>query len=510
MKCCFLLPALLFFFPGTLLLSQSGPTYILKVDLNDSVRHYLEHKAMAYCYGDYEISFSVNSTDLDTAYSYNSKNKVPSLAEIKKQRNLLCHCGKDYNVYHEIGCIYDYLNMSDSAEANLSRALELVRAEQKKFPDSLALFSAEAMIQMHRKDYSSSIGKFEEVLKKDPVDSLGNIMLPMLYLGIGDSAGLFRIVRADLQQDPSSWIATFYYVLIQGMRVLQEPDSVKGKKMCNAKVEEVIDMSSVSAVKKKYEKYHPEIMENYLQLFSYFCMKARCVTATTSSFDEKDIFKNVDTTFIGHYYSFFTGLLQQKWFSNNYSCYKALAFTCILLHRPKEAISWFRKAIDAFPPAARGLQYNDDGDYGSLSFCYDMINDSLNAERTLKERIRVRPGLVNDASWQLILARHYTFARNFSEARKCCQTALKINPNSDRAYLMLGCIAIQEKNYKEALAQLDKAFKLNNNEVNTVILAGIASLLNGSPDTAHTLFKQLHDYDNTDTFVNDILQHYFF
>ncbi|HEY6159588.1 MAG TPA: hypothetical protein VI112_00155 [Bacteroidia bacterium] len=510
MKRCYLFTTCVSLLYYTPLFSQSNPSYLLKVNITDSIRHLLEHELLDRCHIEHQVSFNVGTYDMDTAVTGKAAQTAPSLSDIKKQQKKLCHCGKDWQVYHEIGCIYDLLNMSDSAAINYDRALKLCKEEEKRFPDSTALSDGEAMIWFHKKEYNTALEKFEKVLQKNKNDSIASETRLVIYLGLSDTASMVRVAKENLQKNPDDALSAFYFIFARDIELMYNRDDPRRKRFNKMDADSVLDFSCIYRIEKKYPQYHYyPIMDNYMHLFTYFCMKFTSIMTIDTSDNVRNLFVLFDTLHIGKYREFFKNILREKWYTNYYSGYKALAFAELMEHDLEEAGNCFRKAIDHFPLARRNTQYNSASDYMNLSMCYWLSNDSISDEKVLKEDIRQRPGLTEDPLLYLILARHEVQAGDFAGAKKNCAEALRIDPHSDKAYCLLSVIASLERNYKEALANLDKAFKVNDNEVSIVVMAGIISLLNNSPDTAHTLLKQAYDYDNTDIFVENILKNYF-
>src|ERR1051325_8994483 len=91
MKRCYLFTTCVSLLYYTPLFSQSNPSYLLKVNITDSIRHLLEHELLDRCHIEHQVCFNEGTYDMETAVTARAAQTAPSLSNIKRQKKKLCH-----------------------------------------------------------------------------------------------------------------------------------------------------------------------------------------------------------------------------------------------------------------------------------------------------------------------------------------------------------------------------------------------------------------------------------
>ncbi|XRO75023.1 tetratricopeptide repeat protein [Methanocaldococcus sp. 28A] len=126
-------------------------------------------------------------------------------------------------------------------------------------------------------------------------------------------------------------------------------------------------------------------------------------------------------------------------------------------------------------------------DWANLSYAYYNLN---NYEKAL-EAINKALHLSSENPEFLYLKGSILYKlKNFEEAYKCFIKASTKIKKSD-LYEVLGELSLKFKKYKEALDYYLKAYKLNENNIDALYMAGKISLLLGDIDNAYKLFKEI-------------------
>ncbi|XRO77606.1 tetratricopeptide repeat protein [Methanocaldococcus sp. 10A] len=126
-------------------------------------------------------------------------------------------------------------------------------------------------------------------------------------------------------------------------------------------------------------------------------------------------------------------------------------------------------------------------DWANLSYAYYHLNDYENALKAIDKALH----LSSENPEFLYLRGSILYKlKNFEEAYKCFIKASKKIKKSD-LYEILGELSLKFKKYDDALNYYLKAYKLNENNIDALYMAGKISLLLGDIDKSYKLFKEI-------------------
>lgn len=132
------------------------------------------------------------------------------------------------------------------------------------------------------------------------------------------------------------------------------------------------------------------------------------------------------------------------------------------------------------------LQYNSPGLTTQAYYLALLYGDFDQAIVEQKEAIKKDPLITN---WWMNLAEFYTFNKQYSEARRCLNKALEIDPLLGGAYTRMGWCDYWERKYDLALANFRKANEFSEDNRGGKIQIAIALAASGQMKEAEDLLQ---------------------
>lgn len=160
------------------------------------------------------------------------------------------------------------------------------------------------------------------------------------------------------------------------------------------------------------------------------------------------------------------------------------------------AISLAITALCIFSASAQSL-YMEKADSADIYINTDRWND---AERVLKEALRLEPANFNNALLLSNLGRVQTHQRRYDEAMESYNLGLLISPSNTTLLYNRALLHTENGNDKEAINDLSKALSVDTLIVNTRLLRGLLYLKNSNLKDAEKDFRAVLDInpDNLD------------
>lgn len=137
---------------------------------------------------------------------------------------------------------------------------------------------------------------------------------------------------------------------------------------------------------------------------------------------------------------------------NSAKAYDYMAKAWLNLGKPAEAIKVYQQAIRIYP--------NDDAFQLALGDIYQKTGDEAEALKSYEAAVRLSPG---SADSRYSLGQAYINAGQLNAAREQFVQVARLSPASAAGYYGLGQTARLDKDYPEAVLQLEKAIAVNRN-----------------------------------------------
>lgn len=405
-------------------------------------------------------------------------------------------------LYTELSGLYKRLNMPEESAEYRKKSIDLITGIIQQHPDSIDAIKTLAAIYLGALQTDSALVKYKLVLSKDPKNEDALSIIPFMHIinNRYDSAYAFFI--HEIKKDPGNYnlykALPVYYIY----KFYNQLSELKKLPKIESNALEPENIISLKLLKDYYEQDVIDFKREYLFRATYQVCYSTLLTYKTvndSSFNTKNIKfivtakdeKNLATS-----EAFFKNSLQSRELKNKTFSYKTIGNINLLLNRPKEAIPYLKKAIQLKPASTSTIGNNASEDYDNLITAYFILKDTVNYEKIIFKKIKVKPAIDPSAADYIFAAKVCISKKKYAEAEKWFNEALTINTKNSDIYLGLALTYFLNDNYKLSIATIDKAYALNSKQWELYILYGIVSLCNNDPVNAFELFKtgkKLHD-----------------
>ena len=478
------------------------------LELDQQVKECLGYEASA--------NFTFNSRDFyDSKYfTGDTANNINQVAALEKQ---LKGNYRDAIVYNNIGMVYKGLLMPDKANENFNKALEQGLVYVKNNPDSPQVHNLLGAIYSSLGKLSDAIPAFKTAYQLDNRDSISRFMIPMSFVFAGSfdsaTAALGRMFNKPADEFDYCCMLTLvnYWKLMSSIQQMQP--AYMEIALRNKSADELMDLTRIAdAYNRNKDKSWFELLYRFNRHLAV-CLKSFMRTLADPQFSTKDIKFKTDEKDLAELNSiekFYKKCLTDTAIPNKFILYKSLGNIYLLRGQTKAALPFLQTAIKLKPKEKSKFDYNAAEDYDNVAAAYFLIRDTLNFEKTVKEKIAVKPAINPLPIDYATMAKIAFFHKNYAEARSFSEQALKLDPTSGDAHICLAAIDILNRNIKEAYKKIDALYAVDPKNYAIYILQGICLLHDNDASSAYASFNMARDYTNDPKWIDEgILKRFF-
>ncbi|MES2133632.1 MAG: tetratricopeptide repeat protein [Bacteroidota bacterium] len=472
-------------------------------------------KEAAECFGfNANMQLSYNNKDL-VSNKKRTGDKPATLENVELVKKKLLKTPEDVSIYTEIAGIYSRLKMPDSAAQYRRKSFEVISRVIKQHPDSANAIFLLGNIYMSALQMDSALAKYKSTLLKDPTNKDALMILPFIHIlnNHYDSAYAFVIRQKEKHPEDNSIyeaLPVYYiYKFYAQLNALNEM-TVVGKDALEPET-----LISLKILRDHYEANKTDFKRELLYRVTYQVCYSTLVTYKTvndSTFNTKNIHFIItpkDEKNLKGSEEFFEKCMHNKELENKYIANKMLGNINLLLNKPKQAIPYLKKAIKLKPVSKSTVGDNASEDYDNLIAAYFVLKDSVNYEKTILEKIKVKPTIDPNYLDYIMAAKVCIDRKKFTQAETYFKGALALNDKNVDIYLGLALTYFLADNRKDALTYIDQAFQIDPKKWELYILYGIVSLCNNDPVNAFEAFKSGRKLHNRKWIKEELMEKYF-
>jgi tetratricopeptide (TPR) repeat protein len=457
------------------------------------------------------VAFSVNSQEVLPVAPTHKPDKPISRLDVTKLEKKLADDPDNPALYNQIGNAFKRLNEREMAMNYFTKAERMLRDMIAANEDSSALHTELGLVYMNMEYINQAANKFMDAYEMDPNDTIAKFSLPLMlyYSGRYEKARQYAMSSIfDNPEDPTNymWVTLFN----MGERMI-EFSGVEDPKQLETQVRKLVvdSIFDLTAIRSSIDSFPDEFslqvvhkVSRHLALLckSYYTIDKVKMKFNLSPTDLKEL-KSLE--------KFYKVALSREDFTNRYVFYKALGAAQIMRNDYKKAIPYLEKAIAMKPIEKSTLQNNPTETYDNLIGAYILLDDMKKTEEAILRKIKDQPEIDPKANNYAMMADLKIYNKAYAEAEGYCLDALKLDKQCEKAHLAKGGVNMMAKNWKEAEKDLNKAFKLNQANINTFFLMGVISILKGDETSAKALFKIVLEQVPNEEHVNDIAERCF-
>jgi Flp pilus assembly protein TadD len=467
------------------------------------------------CFGfNPSLQLSYNNLDFETD-KRREGDKPATLENIELLKKKVEKEPGNAEVYSEIAGMYGRLNMPDEAREYRKQSFDVISKVLKEHPDSANALSALGGIYMSVLQMDSALSKYRQALYRDPLNRDANRLIPFVHIMNNhfDSAYAFIIKQINKYPDnytvhealPVYYIYKFYDQLNQYNQLANiDEERLRPENIMTLKLLKDYSDADKNDFRREY-LYRITYQVCYSTLITYR-------TVNDSLFDVKNIrFATTlkDASNLKPQEEFFNKCLHEKEPENKYLAHKMLGNIALLLNQPKQAIPHLKKAIELKPIQKSTIGNNAAEDYDNLITAYFILKDTLQYEKIIFEKLKLRPAIDPVVSDYVMAGKICVHKKKYAEAETWFKEGLALNKTNADAYLGLALTQFLNNNYTDALTNINEAYKLNDKKWELYILYGIVSLCKNDPINAFEAFKAGRKLHNSKWIKEELMENYF-
>ncbi len=472
-------------------------------------------KEAAECFGfNPHMQLSYTNKDL-TSSKKRTGDKPATIENIDLIKKKLTKTPSDVSLYTEIAGIYSRLKMADSAAQYRQKSYEVISSVIKNHPDSANAIFLLGNVYMSVLLMDSAMAKYKLALTKDPTNKDALMILPFMHIlnNHYDSAYAFIIHQNEKHPEDNTIYESLpvYYIY----KFYAQLNALNDVPVLTKDALEPETLISLKLLKDHYDQNPSDFKCELLYRITYQVCYSTLVTFKTvndSTFNTKNIrfvISPKDEKNLKASEEFFLKCLKNKELENKYIANKVLGNINLLLNRPKQAVPYLKKAITLKPVNISTIGDNASEDYDNLIAAYFILKDSVKYEKTIFEKIKVKPAIDPSYADYVMAAKACIDNKRFTEAEKWFKEALVLNNKDADIYLGLALTYFLADNRKDAMTNIDKAFELDTKKWELYILYGIVSLCDNDPVNAFEAFKSGRKLHNRPWIKEELMEKYF-
>jgi len=188
----------------------------------------------------------------------------------------------------------------------------------------------------------------------------------------------------------------------------------------------------------------------------------------------------------------------------------------VLLDEPRKAVPYLKKAIELKPKENWTITDNPEEDFNYLLGAYEILQDTASFEKLLAEKIKLCPTVDPNPTDFVLMGNLLVSERKYGEARKIYNrvialdyTAITSESKTYDGYLGLAMVSYLEKNNKEALDYINKAYAINKKKWELYIIYGIVLLEEKDANNAYEAFKIAKSMHDRKWIKKDLMDRFF-
>ncbi|WP_310556556.1 hypothetical protein [Flavobacterium sp.] len=386
-----------------------------------------------------ELSYNISSNDITKSFTEMSSNTNYDENYLKKINSNLKKDSLNALVINDFGNYYRSKGNTALAKEYFTKSYNNLSI--KHFAkDSAFYYSFRGVLKMNL-EKEDAISDIEKSLKINPNDSIAMVFYPMLLIQKGEFEKSKKLCINSLENEGKM---TSFAFLMLNMTVFFEKfqflmtenlDITKRLKNKNTHYDQLIDYKIID---KYYAQYgsKPEI-KNIRKMSDILGLMLKFSTFESAKNDEVILeYNNYEISKIKNLENYFLNGLTKKTL-NKYSAYKSLGFTNFLLKNNKQAIEYYKKAIQIFPSSKKTSDFNLTEAYNMLITLYGLEKDDLNFKKILEEKIKIQELDVKYSNDYLKLAKCHLYEKHYDNAEEWCNKARAIEPNNHKTLQLL-------------------------------------------------------------------------
>lgn len=467
-----------------------------KVSLSRKDTLYLKQKVHDYFGLKAEMNFTFSNRDVSKETKI--KHDVPfNIKQVNKLEKKIQGNFNDADIYLKIGELYKYNYNNIMSQKYLFKAIELYKERVSAKPDSASSYDKLGNAYFYLGNYKEAMLQYDFAIKIDSNDSVAKICKAINALYSFDSVSTISCIKQNIIDMPDNIksydLIPLYYLLTGYSTILKMDSNIYLKNVKNKTIDELYDLGLIKTMLDKHKgDIQFELLYNITRQSLLFLKVTQETLMSGMEIDSSKLFiiDQKDKEELNRLEIFYTSCEKRKDLPNKYSIYKWLASVNYIKGDLKTAIYFINKAIKQKPLSKSTFEDNLSSDYDNLAGAYYLINDTVNYEKTIDKKFKLRTNINYTPSNFIEKAKLAFFHKNYDRAKLFCLDALSIDENFIDAHICLAAIDICKNNIKSALTRLDKAYKIKPDSEIIFLYEGICFLFNNDSTNANFCFQK--------------------
>lgn len=410
----------------------------------------------------------------------------------------------------ELAKLLNRMNRPTRSGQHFDEAYRLYTEQLESDPRNTDLLNDLVMACFERRDFESGIKYGRQVIEINPQDSNMISMLTWLYIFQGEYRKAMSYADKSINLYPD-WGGGYYADFMARASLemyggaMEKVDSVS-----SYDYELAIDYSKIDAAMQQLPgNTELEATRLCMEIIQTFYESALPLFwGDVSSFGELSFITRKDhLKEIKDYEKRLTALERNPDFNNLYTIEFCRGALYLLSNREEEAIDRFITAISLKGPEYVNNLDNHASAYDNISTCYFMLNDTVNAQKWIRNKCYDTLGSDPQGYYYTELAAFRMYYKDFDEAKELYNRALEIDSSTAIAYVGLANIAILQGDYVLAETLQQQCYAINPNQMEMYYSSILQRLCQKEKLMARWLVDEILDFDPEDWFANEVLEH---
>ncbi len=450
------------------------------------------------------LTFNFSTADIQ------NKDKTPLLQSIKTHKpasrdsinilkNKLKNDFTDAETEFEIGKQF-YELQNDSFKIYMNNAYNYCNEGIENQPDSVSYYLLKAKIFDFYGKPELTKEVYELMMKNIPDETTSYMMLSMFYMQNGQSDEAEKIIRQGIEHFPDNEIFYFNLVLNNFFKMAYSPDNESDKYLSETPVNIMFGIDEFAKAAQKYKK-NTDFQTTFhaTEVFIIFFKNLQAAGNVENMMSYKtnpEVSEKIKSL-----NAYFEKSLKSKKKNNAYFLYYALGALKIAEGNFPEAITLLENAKTDRLKYADVETSSQNDIYNNLAACYILSGDTINAVKTLNEKLAFFPASEN----YNLLAYTYLIDNKNQNAKDLLLSAINKGIFDLQTVKALAIVHLLENDITQADEYLAEISRAKVVDYETYIIAGIMEVMKNNAETAWKYFNQAQQMNPANENLNDFL-----